>query len=100
MTDTARLGETVRDLLESGRHERLAQLLEEWHAADVAAALRDLAEPERITFFRLLNREQEGAVLAELDDQTLLGGLPIRWFDGRHNNWENTRDEVSPAPWP
>jgi magnesium transporter len=72
MTDTARLGETVRDLLDSGRHERLAQILEDWHAADVAAALRDLAEPERITLFRLLNREQAGAVLAELDDQTLL----------------------------
>jgi hypothetical protein len=35
-----------------------------------------------------------------LDDQSLLGGLPVRWFDGRHDNWENTRDEVSPAPWP
>jgi magnesium transporter len=72
MTETARLGETVRDLLEGGRHERLAQMLEESHAADVAAAIRDLPVPEQITLFRLLNREQAGAVLAELDDQTLL----------------------------
>ena len=49
MTDTARLGETVRDLLEGGRHERLAQMLEEAHAADVAAALRDLPVPEQVT---------------------------------------------------
>jgi magnesium transporter len=72
MTDTARLGETVRDLLEGGRHERLAQTLEESHAADVAATLRDLSVPEQLTLFRLLNREQAGGVLAELDDQTLL----------------------------
>jgi magnesium transporter len=72
MEDTARLTETVRDLLESGRRERLAQLLEEAHAADIAAALRDLPVPDRVTLFRLLNREQAGAVLAELDDQSLL----------------------------
>jgi magnesium transporter len=72
MEDTARLTETVRDLLESGRRERLAQILEEAHAADIAAALRDLPVPDRVTLVRLLNREQAGAVLAELDDQSLL----------------------------
>ena len=72
MDDTEKLGETIRDLLESGRHERLAQVLEESHAADVAAALRDLPVPEQVTLFRLLNREQAGGVLAELDDQPLL----------------------------
>jgi len=69
---TAKLGETVRDLLEGGRHERLAQVLEEAHAADIAAALRDLPIAEQVTLFRLLNREQAGAVLSELDDQPLL----------------------------
>jgi magnesium transporter len=69
---TERLSESVRGLLESGRHERLAQLLDEAHAADIAAALRDLPVPDQATMFRLLNREQAGAVLAELDDQTLL----------------------------
>ena len=72
MENGARLGETIRDLLESGRHDRLAQVLAESHAADVAAALRDLPVPEQVTLFRLLNREQAGGVLAELDDQPLL----------------------------
>ena len=69
---TAKLGETIRDLLDGGRHERLAQVLEEAHAADIAAALRDLPVPEQVTLFRLLNREQAGAVLSELDDRPLL----------------------------
>jgi len=69
---TAKLGETIRDLLDGGRHERLAQVPEEAHAADIAAALRDLPVPEQVTLFRLLNREQAGAVLSELDDQPLL----------------------------
>src|SRR3990172_10619839 len=73
MENGARLGETIRDLLESGRHERLGQVLEDSHAADVAAALRDLPVPEQVRLFRLLNREQAGGVLAELDDQPLLG---------------------------
>src|SRR5689334_13297954 len=72
MEDTEKLAETVRDLLEGGRHERLAQVVEEAHAADVAAALRDLPPPEQLTVFRLLNREQAGLVLAELDDRLLL----------------------------
>src|SRR4029453_13277759 len=69
---TAKLGETVRDLLEGGRHERLAQVLEESHGSDIAAALRDFPVAEQVTLFRLLNREQAGAGLAELDDEPLL----------------------------
>ncbi len=72
MESTERLSETIRDLLEAGRHERLAQILKESHAADIAAALRDFPVPEQVTLFRLLNREQAGGVLAELDDQPLL----------------------------
>ena len=72
MEDTQKLSETIRDLLESGRHERLAQAVEEAHAADVAAALRDLPPPEQLTVFRLLNHEQAGLVLSELDDRLLL----------------------------
>jgi len=68
----ARFGETVKDLLEGGREERLAQMLEESHPSDVARALRELPAPEQIRLFRLLNREQAGAVLHEMDDQTLL----------------------------
>lgn len=71
MAEAARLTDTVRDLLESGRRERLSQVLEDAHAADIAAALRDLALPDQVTLFRLLARESAGAVLAELDDQPL-----------------------------
>ncbi len=71
MAEAARLTDTVRDLLESGRRERLGQVLEDAHAADIAAALRDLALPDQVTIFRLLGRESAGAVLAELDDQPL-----------------------------
>jgi magnesium transporter len=71
MAEAGRLTDTVRDLLESGRHERLTRLLDEIHAADVAATFRDLPLPDRVTAFRLLGREAAGAVLAELDDQPL-----------------------------
>jgi magnesium transporter len=64
--------ETIHDLVEEGRQERLLQVLEEAHAADIAAALRDLSLTEQVMVFRLLNREKAGAVLAELDDQPLL----------------------------
>jgi magnesium transporter len=69
---TQRLSETVEELVRSGRRERLSQVLDEAHAADVAAALRDLPVPDQVAVFRLLGREAAGAVLAELDDQTLL----------------------------
>src|SRR6266545_345416 len=71
MDTTERLSETVRDLVESGRRERLAQILEEAHSADIASVLRDLTVADQVTVFRLLTRDQAGAVLAELDDRTL-----------------------------
>ena len=71
MENTERLSETVRDLVESGRRERLAQVLEEAHSADIAAVLRDLSVADQVTVFRLLTRDQAGEVLAELDDPTL-----------------------------
>jgi len=58
--------------VQAGRRERLAQVLDEAHAADIAAAMRDLSIDDQVTVFRLLGREQAGPVLAELDDQTLL----------------------------
>jgi magnesium transporter len=69
MAEAARLSDTVRDLLESGRRERLSQLLEDAHAADIAAVLRELSLPDQVILFRLLGRESAGAVLAELGDQ-------------------------------
>jgi hypothetical protein len=69
MGEATRLTDTVRDLLESGRRERLSQILEDAHAADIAAALRELPLPDQVTLFRLLGREAAGAVLTELGDR-------------------------------
>jgi magnesium transporter len=71
MGEAIRLTDTVRDLLESGRRERLNQILEDAHAADIAAALRELPLPDQVTLFRLLGRESAGAVLAEPGDQAV-----------------------------
>ena len=70
MEETARLAESIRELLGSGRDERLSNVLEDAHAADVSSVLRELAVAEQVHVFRLLSRQQQGAVLAELDDAT------------------------------
>ena len=72
MDNAERLGEVVQDLVQSGRRERLAQVLGEAHVADIAATLRDLPVADRVAIVRLLGREAAGGVLSELDDQTLL----------------------------
>ncbi|HVQ78103.1 MAG TPA: magnesium transporter [Candidatus Binatia bacterium] len=72
MDDIAKLRETVREFLESRRHERLSERLDDSHPADIAAALRDLPVAEQVLIFRLLHQEQAGLVLSELDDQQLL----------------------------
>ena len=72
MEELFRLTEDVKDLLETDRTERLAQLLAESHPADVSRALRELPVERQTTVFRLLSGEQAGSVLHEMDDQTLL----------------------------
>jgi magnesium transporter len=72
MEETARLTESIKELLGGGREERLGQVLEDAYPADIAAALRELPVPERVHVFRLLAPTPAGAVLSELDDQTLL----------------------------
>ncbi|MFQ5829247.1 MAG: magnesium transporter [Candidatus Methylomirabilia bacterium] len=72
MEEPVRLIDTIKDLLEEGREERLAVIVEESHPADVARTLRELSPPEQARLFRLLGQEQAGAVLHEMDDQTLL----------------------------
>ncbi len=71
MEETVRLAETIKGLLEGDRRDHLAQILEEAHPADVTHALRELPVEQQTTIFRLLSREQAGAVLHEMDDQTL-----------------------------
>jgi magnesium transporter len=68
--ETARLTESIKELLGAGRAERLADVLEEAHAADVATALRELSPPDQVQLFRLLAPQHAGKVLSELDDAT------------------------------
>ncbi len=70
MAGAGRLTESIKELLGAGRAERLADVLEESHAADVSAALRELPLPEQVHLFRLLAPQQAGDVLSELDDST------------------------------
>lgn len=72
MEETTRLAESIRELLAAGREERLAALLDGAHAADISQVVRDLEIGEQVRLFRLLDPQQAGAVLAELDDQVLL----------------------------
>ena len=72
MEEAARLTESIKELLSGGREERLGQVLEDSYPADIATVLRELPVPERVHVFRLLPPTQAGAVLSELDDQTLL----------------------------
>lgn len=72
MAEGGRLTESVKELLASGREERLALVLEEAHAADISQTIRELELGDQVRLFRLLNAQQAGAVLSELDDQVLL----------------------------
>jgi magnesium transporter len=77
MAEGARMLDTVKDLLDDGREDRLAQVIDEAHPADIANLLRELPREQQLSVFRLLNRERAGAVLSELDDQTLLDLLRV-----------------------
>ena len=72
MADSERLLDSVKELLDSGRDERLTDLLADQHAADVSRVLRELPLPDQVRVFRLLSPPHAGDVLSELDDQTLL----------------------------
>ena len=72
MEETARLTESIKELLAGGRDERLATVLDEAHAADISQTLRELPLADQVRLFRMLDPQQAGAVLAELDDQVLL----------------------------
>ena len=72
MEELFRLTEDVKDLLDTDRAERLAELLAEAHPADVSRALRELPGGAQTTALPVLSREQAGSELHEKDDQTLL----------------------------
>jgi magnesium transporter len=70
VSETERLGDSIKELLEAGRDERLAAMLEDAHAADVSSVLRELPLSDQVRVFRLLSSQHAGAVLSELDDPT------------------------------
>ena len=70
MSETERLIESVKELLGGGRDERLANLLDGAHAADISSVLRELALPDQVRLFRMLSSAHAGEVLSELDDPT------------------------------
>jgi len=77
-TAQAQLTEAIRELLEGGREERLADVLAGAHPADVSRVIRELPLEDQVRVFRLLTPQQAGAVLAELDDpilRELIGSL-------------------------
>ena len=77
-TAQAQLTEAIRELLEGGREERLADVLAGAHPADVSRVIREPPLEDQVRVFRLLTPQQAGAVLAELDDpilRELIGSL-------------------------
>jgi len=79
MEELERLRESIKQLLVEGRDERLSDLVEDAHPADVSRVIRELPRDDQVRLFRLLSRQHAGAVLAELDDPTLrelVGSLP------------------------
>ena len=79
MEEFERLRESIKLLLVEGRDERLSDLVDETHAADVSRVIRELPRDDQVRLFRLLSPQHAGAVLAELDDPTLrelVGSLP------------------------
>src|SRR2546428_3731943 len=79
MEELKRLRESIKQLLVEGRDERLSDLVEDAHPADVSRVIRELPRDDQVRLFRLLSPQHAGEVLAELDDPTLrelVGSLP------------------------
>jgi magnesium transporter len=79
MEELERLRESIKLLLVEGRDERLSDLVDDAHPADVSRVIRELPPDDQVRLFRLLSPQHAGEVLAELDDPTLrelVGSLP------------------------
>src|SRR5437660_7420425 len=79
MEELERLRESIKQLLVEGRDERLSDLVEDAHPADVSRVIRELPRDYSARRFRLLSPQHAVEVLAELDDPTLrelVGSLP------------------------
>jgi magnesium transporter len=73
LEDIGRLVDELSESLREPDEERLEALLALTHPTDLARALRELPIADQTTLVRRLAPEQAGAVLYEMDDETLLG---------------------------
>ena len=73
LEDIGRLVDELSESLREPDEERLGALLALTHPADLVRALRELPIADQTTLVRRLAPEQAGAVLYEMDDETLLG---------------------------
>jgi magnesium transporter len=73
MNEGERLLEAIRSVLAGTADPRDAALLDEAHPADIAAALHHLPVGDQATVVRTFSQERAGEVLAEMDDEALLG---------------------------
>src|SRR5206468_3529068 len=71
MEELERLRESIKLLLVEGRDERLSDVVDDAHPADVSRVIRELPRDDQVRLFRLLSPQHAGEVLAELDDPTL-----------------------------
>src|SRR4029453_2417826 len=65
MEETERLSDSIKQLLGEGRDERLADLLEDAHQADVSRVIRELPPEDQVRVFRLLSPQHPGEGVAE-----------------------------------
>lgn len=66
------LFESIRVGILRGEDERVLELLENCHYADIAEVITDLYDESRIKLFSLLNHEQAAGVFAEVDSDDFI----------------------------
>jgi magnesium transporter len=66
---------TVRDALDSGTSQEVQGLFESLHPAEIALLLESLPNPERTAVWDLIDDEDEGDILVELNDEVRAGLL-------------------------
>ena len=67
----------LREALESGTRQQVAALVRSLHPAEIANMLESMPPPERALVFDLVDEQDEGDVLVELNDEvraTILAG--------------------------
>ena len=58
----------IRDAVEAGDHDRLTELMEPLHPADIADLLEQIGSDERDDLVRLYGRDFDGDILSELEE--------------------------------